>query len=550
MKIFFLIAALFLPALLAAQVTTPSGAVTDVTNIPLDQDNSVVAISRANHNTIAIAVVGDETDSLAILAYYTSDRGATWQPSRLPRAANPDLYPGIDPAPSIASDASGNLYCAYTTNGVDDQGYLSDSSGDISFASSSDAGKTWKNVTAIDMNLQYSGSPNAAAIIVDNSSSSSHKGRIYAVWDETFSDTVRDDSIGGLYISWSDNQGKIWTTPKLLGHSDGIQTVKTGKNGEVFVTTSDSSNLGYTIYTSTDGGQTFPVYGNPVALFSPYPFFFAGPNIGLSGLKGATGFAAMPYITFDVDLSTGRIHAVYGDYLDNAATLYYRYSDNNGSTWSNDQEISELSIQDKFFPSVSVDQKTHDAYVLFLSSESDPNNIQVAPYRLHVGDTSDKLLSPQFNPLSVESKLVSGIPPYIGDHTSCDAYDTVFAATWTQNRAGYTDGDAYAFVSTGNTNSKNGVPVMIHSSSIWLSPAYPNPSDGKNIFISYYLPHEMNITLDLYDVNGKMVKQLSDKHLGEGTYTEEITTGTVPPGTYYLRLLTTEGELMQKVVIR
>src|SRR5206468_1696180 len=125
-------------------------AVYDVSDIPLDQDNPRISIARNNHDHIVITVVADETDSLAVLTYYTADRGGSWHNSRLPRAANADFYPSGSPSPSIASDLNGNFYIAYATNGVDDLGYLSDSSGDISIATSSDGGASWRNLKAIN----------------------------------------------------------------------------------------------------------------------------------------------------------------------------------------------------------------------------------------------------------------------------------------------------------------------------------------------------------------------------------------------------------------
>ena len=541
MKNCFFIAVLFFLSPFSIFAQTDPGTVIDVTNTPQNEDNPSVAISRTNRNNIVIGASTDDMDSLGIPAFFSTDRGKTWNTSRLPMPANPDFY--IYGEPSLASDEAGNFYYAYITNDG------ADSAGNISIAHSTDGGMNWKNVLPINIDIQHYGYPDGAFISVDNSPTSPHKGRVYVTWDQFYASIDTQIFSGGLYVTWSDNQGKNWNIPKLLtNHCDDYQEVRTGKNGEVYISSSDSL-FEHELFVSVKGDTVFTLDpGNPISDFQHYPFFYAGPDVGETGLKGALGFPAAPYVSFDVDISTNRIHAVYGDYLDGIATLYYSYSDDNGVVWSPAQEISELSSEDRFFQWVSVDQNTHDPYVLFLSSESDAkNNILVAPYRLLIGDSSDKILSAPFNPLIVEQSSTTA--PYIGDHTSSDAFDSVYAATWTQNRTGYTDGDVFAFIQTGNAEGKKSVPLVIHSQKSWLSAPYPNPSDGKNISISYYLPHETRVSFGLYDIAGKLIKQISDKTEGEGTHTEQFLPGTIPAGTYIIRMITGEGELGQKIVV-
>jgi hypothetical protein len=550
----FLIAALFLFAfgasIIRAQSTSnDSTIIVDVSNISLNQDNPSVTINRKNKDLILIGTASDfdDMDANGMLAYTSTDRGLSWSSSRLPLPINPDFY--VYGEPSTAADDAGNFYYAYMANdGVN-------SAGNISIATSAD-GKTWKNATPINNNVINPGFPDGVYIAVDNSPSSSHYKRVYAVWDQFYSDDLLFTQ-EGVYISWSDNQCKTWSTPKFLGAGDDYQMCKTGKNGEIYVTSSYSEGIiGQGLFVSIDGGTTFNDAALPVGLgfFSNYPMITFGPDSGAAGLKGDLGFPAYPYIALDVDLTTGRIHAVTGDYEAGVADENYTYSDDNGTTWSVSQiiGITQQDSSDRFDPWVSVDQKTGEVSLLYYSSESDPKNILVAPYRLLLKDPitdPPQMLSAAFDPLIVET--TDSTAPYIGDHTMSDAFDSVYIGTWTENRAGFTDADIFAYVTyPKSTKSSVEMPIVIHSSKLWLSAPYPNPSYANNITLSYYVPHATHLVLDLFDETGKAVKHLADKFISEeSTFTEEYSLANLPSGSYIIRMMTDDGQASRKLVI-
>lgn len=532
----------------AQTLPNDSSFVRNVSNTALNQDNPSVSINRKNKDLIVIGTSSGDMNANGILAYSSSDKGLSWTSSRLPRPLNSKLK--IYGEPSVTSNDGGTFYYAYITNDG------TDSAGNISIATSSD-GKVWTNATPINTNGLDFGFPDGVYITVDNSPASSHYNRVYAVWDQFFS----ADSLflkEGLYIAWSDNDGYTWTTPKFLGASDDYQMCRTGKKGEIYVSCSDSSGLGQELFVSADFGLTFtePALSISSSFFKSYPFFTSGFNSGFTGLKGSQGFRAFPYVSFDVDLRTGRLHVVSGDYEGDLADLYYSYSDNNGANWSSPQIIGvteqNTTSSDCFDPWVSVDQKTGEAYVLFYSSEADPNNILTAPARVRLKDTIEgqpQILNSTFNPLVVEK--TGSTPAFIGDHTMSDAFDSVYAGVWTQNREGFIDGDVFAFVSYPKTAKTSvQIPVVIHSSKLWLSVPYPNPSDGKSVTLSYYVPYAAHIALDIFDETGKIVKHLTDRSLREeGSFTEEFALTNLPSGSYIIRMITDDGQFSQKLII-
>ncbi len=554
MKSFLLFALLFLtlvcPSLYAQSAPSDSAGVTDVTNIFLNQDNPSVSINRKNKNIIVIGSASDynDMDANGMPVYTSTNKGLSWSTSRLPLPLNPDLYAYGEP--SITSDDAGSFYYAYITNdGVD-------SGGNISIASSTD-GKIWTNSTPINNNSTNFGHPDGVFLTVDNSPISTHYGRIYAVWDQFFSDDLLFTEEGAT-IAWSDDKCKSWSTPKFLGACDDYQMCRTGKQGEIYVSTSDSAGLGQEIFVSINGGTTFsdPALSISSSFFKSYPFFTVGPDSGYTGLKGSSGFAAFPYVAFDVDLKTGRIHTVSGDYEGDLADLYYSYSDNNGATWSTPQVVGvtekDVTSSDCFDPWVTVDQKTGEAYVLFHSSEPDPKNIFIAPARVQLKDTLEgqpKILNTPFNPLIVEK--TANTSPYIGDHTMSDAFDSIYAGAWTQNRPGFIDGDIFAYVSYQRSdNSYVEAPIVIHSSKCWLSSPYPNPTNGNSISLSYYTPHATRLILDILDMSGKKMQRLIDKSISaEGSFTEEFSLVNIPTGSYILQMLTNDGQITQKLIV-
>lgn len=553
MKSFFLALALIITlvtsAVFAQSSVSQSSFVIDIPNAPLNQDNPSVSINRKNKNLIVVGAASDFTDmdNNGMPVYTSSDMGSSWSSSRLPMPLNPDFY--IYGQPSVTCDYKGNFYYAYITNdGVD-------SGGTISIATSSN-GKNWKNVTPINNNIVNPGHPDNVFLTVDNSPASPHYGRVYAVWDQFFSDGLLFLQ-AGVTISWSDDQCKTWGTPKYLGSSDDYQMCKTGKNGEIYISCSDSLGLGQELFVSVDGGANFtdPAQSISFGFFKSYPFFTFGPDSGYTGLKGALGFAAFPYVSFDVDLATNRIYSVFGDYQSGIATQYYSYSDNNGKDWSDPHTVGTTELDttstDCFDPCVSFDQKTGEASVLYYSSGTDTNNILTTVSRVVLNGANagaPQIIGSPFNPLIVEKTPATS--PYIGDHTSSDAFDSIYIGTWTQNRNTFTDADVFAYISYPNP-SKNSVemPIVIHSPDPWLSAPYPNPSKGKTVTLNYYLPYSMHVSIDLIDVAGKPVRNLEDRLIEEGSCTKEFGLGNLGAGSYIIRMRTDNWQISRKFII-
>ncbi len=86
-----------------------------------------------------------------------------------------------------------------------------------------------------------------------------------------------------------------------------------------------------------------------------------------------------------------------------------------------------------------------------------------------------------------------------------------------------------------------------------LEAAYPNPFNPSTQ-IGFFLPNRMNVTLTVYDVLGRQVKQLVDGAFDAGRHTltwdgTDFSGRTVASGTYFYRLENNGQQLVRKMVL-
>lgn len=78
---------------------------------------------------------------------------------------------------------------------------------------------------------------------------------------------------------------------------------------------------------------------------------------------------------------------------------------------------------------------------------------------------------------------------------------------------------------------------------------FPNPTTHlANIHIS--VAEHGNCTLNLYDLNGRIVKTLYNSKIKKGLYNFELLTEQIPAGTYFVVLDTGQGRSTKKLVLR
>jgi hypothetical protein len=83
---------------------------------------------------------------------------------------------------------------------------------------------------------------------------------------------------------------------------------------------------------------------------------------------------------------------------------------------------------------------------------------------------------------------------------------------------------------------------------IHLEQNHPNPFSSQTT-ISFSLPTEEQVVLELYDATGRLVRTLADRRFDPGTHALELGSDGLTPGLYTYRLLTSRGSSTRKMLI-
>ncbi len=81
-----------------------------------------------------------------------------------------------------------------------------------------------------------------------------------------------------------------------------------------------------------------------------------------------------------------------------------------------------------------------------------------------------------------------------------------------------------------------------------ISTIYPNPFNSTAT-IRYSIPHQSFVTLELYDIQGRMVSLLVDDTVPAGLHTISLSADAMPSGVYFLKLSGSDATVTQKVLL-
>lgn len=517
------------------------------------QNETSVAISRTSPN-IVVAGANDTRTLLnasnvfGMPSYYTSDFGKTWKTAFMPVVEG--YRSNGDPA--IASGPDGTIYYAYLI-ADEDFGVRSNL-----MVSTSKDGKQWTNNSFVLANdeapedLLYL--EDKEEICIDQSPKSPYFGRVYLIWIHFELNLVTNEVISKLQLVYSDDKANSWSEPIIIEEADGqFPGVKTGNQGEIFVSFSKNSPFMHMLYVSRNGGLSFTPH--EIAEFTNFP-----ENVtGRSSLKGVTGFRCYPYTSFDIDLLSNTIHFVYGDwYNDEEAAIYYISSSDFGNNWTSPAAVgyktsfpSGSTPHDRFFPWVTFNQKSGDALLTYYSSEHDDENKLIGAFRIKLNGQQEtsKALGNDFSASRIALQA-GGSTPFLGDYIGSDVVDTVYAAAWTQGTATSADGEVYVYVGVPNHPSTSVGPSIVKSDRLRLASVFPNPSIGTDIHFNYYAPKATHASLVLYSTDGKRIATIWSGNILEGSGIETASVKNITLGAYILSLESPEARDEMKVVVK
>lgn len=103
---------------------------------------------------------------------------------------------------------------------------------------------------------------------------------------------------------------------------------------------------------------------------------------------------------------------------------------------------------------------------------------------------------------------------------------------------------------TGYHNTRLPLFTSIHPSNKKLFDVnvYPNPA-GNELTINYYLPAARNVSMEMYDVTGRKVKQNIQSLLPAGNHEEKIDISDLSPNAYIL-IINLNGEMIREKIVK
>jgi hypothetical protein len=89
-----------------------------------------------------------------------------------------------------------------------------------------------------------------------------------------------------------------------------------------------------------------------------------------------------------------------------------------------------------------------------------------------------------------------------------------------------------------------GLPY-IHTSTINVT---PNPFSSHTT-VRYSLSAESPVSLNLYDISGRLIKTLVNEHKNPGNYQLTLNANNLPAGVYFLSLEVEEKRIIERLVV-
>ncbi|MBD3163138.1 MAG: hypothetical protein GF346_11860 [Candidatus Eisenbacteria bacterium] len=576
---------IFFFLVLASLLLAPVAGAQDWINVKLNEDTTQQLQNEQQ-------VVVNPTDPLNLVSVwrdfrlgyrqvgyaYTFDGGATW--------TNPGLFVDVhyprDSDPALTVNSDGDFFAmllAYTGNTNQPNGML--------MYRSTDGGMTWED-RGFAIN-QVPGVFEDKEFIACDRSGSAYDGRIYMVWDRFYETNIYCVSTG--------DEGDNWTSERRVSDQSSNQfpTPAVGHDGTIYVAWTYFG--GYIRFDkSTDGGLTFGSDRNVTSVYNPHPT-----------LNGGIESPAHP--AMDVDISDGPYDGrIYIAYLNRSGSsdydIYVRFSDDQGSSWSNAIRINDDAFnngRDQFHPWLTVDNsgvvtavwldRRHDPSNLewhcYISQSTDGGlnwspNQQVSTMPSHPYDTAQgegievdyaadriekmergpKLPGPIRRAMEREKQVANadlteegweprpdqetGRAGTIGEYIGIASYDGFATAVWTDTRHGHQD--TYAGVEEALNAVEEPLPASVQMR------IGPNPADGP-VGIRYQVPADGRVTMELFDVEGRRVRTLVDRKLRAGDHAF-VWDGTdqlgrpVASGTYWVRYAAEGAEESASIRVR
>jgi protocatechuate 3,4-dioxygenase beta subunit len=382
-----------------------------------------VNISRASGNHSESTISINPTNPLNLFASetlgdpaarrYSTNGGVTWINS------NSAGLPSSDGDIQTAWDRFGNLFITY----------LSTSLG-VVVARSSDGGVTFRDPRTI-----VSSGGDQPSIAVGPSGVAGVAGSVWV----SFTNSSGQIVAAGAPVNGFDSVGAFITPEVAPGPGGDFGDIAIGQGGQVMVTYQNQAQSAGpdTIKINLDPDGLGPQGFNPVIIAT-------NTNVG-----GWAPIPAQPNRTIDAEANlawdrsggthNGRVYLVYVDRASvssNDTDIFVRYSDDNGTTWSNRVRVNDDPLgngKSQLQPAIALDQTSGAVAVTWLDCRNSPANNTVQTFGTVSFDGGVSFLSNiQISNGSSNASLAGSIID-LGDYDKMDFNNGVFYRTWADN---------------------------------------------------------------------------------------------------------------------
>lgn len=451
--------------------------------------------------------------------YFTTDGGETWFGSDTCNSGSSTNNHGGDPGPVIDKDGRFIL----THQGGFIVGMFSNVSTNF--------GANWTSNILIASGDQDKGTPGT-----DDVSTSPYYGRSYLVWTKflnPFPIVSSYTTDGGL--NWS-AANQINSSPQ--GYVSLGADIKVNVGGEVCVCwagvlTSTPQNEKFCGFaSSSDGGNTWNVNENIYAMNGIKAASLQPWNIRVNG-----------YPHIDVDKTAGArngwIYIVTGEKNLSPAgsdpdVVFHRSTDG-GTSWSSGVRVNQDPINNgkvQYFPAINVDDFGGINVLYYDNRNISSDSIDVYLSRSTDGGyswTDTRLNDHRFVPKTVTGAVGSGNQ---GDNIGITSVGKKLWPVWMADFTG-----KYQIWTAPVNISEIGIDQIssIVPDGYSLSQNFPNPFNPSTV-INFSIPFNTNVSLKVFDINGREISVLVNGILQVGNYNVNFNSSDLSSGIYYYRL--------------
>jgi len=495
--------------------------------------------------------------------YYSNDSGQTWNKSSFDTQEFylDDPFPGFEIAgggdPIFAFDNDGNIYFTWLYLAANFSNF--ETRFVVLWGQSSDGGATWgiqegdkKYLETGGLDLFTGGTNEFGTGVFDrpwfdsDRSGGPHDGNLYCtglfIPSTTLAmDTTVEQTAGMVLKRKLPSVDSFETSRTQISNGDLAQfgNIKVANNGTIHVVYGNINDQEVRYSTSIDGGLSF----EPPSTIGQFSFDIMSTIILVNDREN-------PALSMALDYSNNNTYIVWNS-IDDRVSGLYTYSQDEGVTWKDVQDIATLS-----------GMPDHQVYLPNIAS-NDNNEVSISWYSLDSLDVGNYMIMHSRDggknwetPISLSDAVTDFSeyivtnpqqqPPIFGDYFTSVKVGCTTYSVWSDGRD---MNGPKIYVSANNFCNvlSNTSEITAITEDIQLRSVYPNPS--KHIlYLEYNLKKQSDISVSIYNTDGKLVQSYLTESIPAGTQTRSYDIHSIIPAAYTILINSEFGTITRKII--